>query len=397
MPKQRSNGDGALYWDDNRQRWIAAVTIGYSASGKRIVRKASGTTKTAARDELKKLLRDREDGVTTCTYGVSVADAVNDWLEFGQPRASEATRKKCRSIAANHIVPKLGGRRLGGRDPKRELTADDVDRWLHAKAPSQSTDSLRQMRSILGRSVKRAQARDKVRRNVVALTEVPQGRDGRPSKSFTFEQAEAVLSTAEKTPMYAYIALSLLIGARTEELRALTWTHVDLAGRPAADPPVPPSIRVWRSVRATGDTKTRKSRRTLGLPARCVTALVAHREQQHAMIRNAGKKWQDNDLVFASTVGTERNANNVLRSFRAVLARVDGLEPSDWTPREMRHSFVSLLSDRGMPIENISRLVGHSGSTVTERVYRHQIRPVLLSGAEVMDDIFRAADDPDEP
>jgi site-specific recombinase XerD len=55
----------------------------------------------------------------------------------------------------------------------------------------------------------------------------------------------------------------------------------------------------------------------------------------------------------------------------------------------MRHSFVSLLSDSGVPIENIARLVGHAGgSEVTETVYRQQIRPVLLEGAEVMDRIF---------
>ena len=61
----------------------------------------------------------------------------------------------------------------------------------------------------------------------------------------------------------------------------------------------------------------------------------------------------------------------------------------DWTPREMRHSFVSLLSDSGVPIENIARLVGHAGgSEVTETVYRKQIRPVLLDGAKAMEQIF---------
>jgi integrase len=96
--------------------------------------------------------------------------------------------------------------------------------------------------------------------------------------------------------------------------------------------------------------------------------------------------------VFASSVGTPRNANNVLRSFRSVVARTS-LTAEDWTPREMRHSFVSLLSDSGVPIENIARLVGHAGgSEVTETIYRKQIRPVLLEGAEVMDQIFSGRD-----
>lgn len=167
----------------------------------------------------------------------------------------------------------------------------------------------------------RAQARDKVKRNVVLLRELPKGQDGRPSKAFTLPQAEAVLIAAEGTPMYAHVVLSLLIGARTEELRALTWWHVDLEGKPDANPHVPPSIMVWRSVWASGDTKTRKSRRTLALPMRCVEALRLHRELQGEQRKAAGDRWQDNGLVFASHVGTERQAGNVRRSFRVILRR----------------------------------------------------------------------------
>jgi len=79
----------------------------------------------------------------------------------------------------------------------------------------------------------------------------------------------------------------------------------------------------------------------------------------------------------------------VLRAFRRVVARTD-LDPRDWTPCELRHSFVSLLSDSGMSIEQIADLCGHSGTTVTESVYRHQLRPVFLGGAVTMDRIFGA-------
>ena len=67
------------------------------------------------------------------------------------------------------------------------------------------------------------------------------------------------------------------------------------------------------------------------------------------------------------------------RSFRAVVART-GLGPG-WTPRELRHSFVSLLSSSGMAIEDISHLIGHASTNVTEKVYRKELRPVLTKGA----------------
>ena len=93
-------------------------------------------------------------------------------------------------------------------------------------APKLSTRSLEGVRACLNRSVKRAMARDKVKRNVVDLTEVPTGRPGRPSKSLTAEQADGVLTKTAPDRLHPNIVVSLLTGARTEELRALRWSHV---------------------------------------------------------------------------------------------------------------------------------------------------------------------------
>ena len=92
------------------------------------------------------------------------------------------------------------------------------------------------------------------------------------------QEAQALVKAGEASRLHAYIVLCLLTGCRTEEARALTWDYVDLDGNPDADPPVPPHIAVWRSVRSHGDVKTQKSRRTLRLPTESVNlseALVA--------------------------------------------------------------------------------------------------------------------------
>jgi integrase len=46
------------------------------------------------------------------------------------------------------------------------------------------------------------------------------------------------------------------------------------------------------------------------------------------------------------------------------------------------------MSDNGVPIETIADLVGHAGTAVTEKVYRHQLKPVITEGAETMNTIF---------
>lgn len=381
MTTRRSRGDGGLFWSEARQRWIAEVTVGYTAAGKRIYRRGSGKTKTEAKAKLKEVIRDHDDGVAIAPHDFTVADAVTDWLTYGLNGRTAATVEKYTILCNGHVIPALGARKL------RDLSATDVDKWLADKAKRLSTRTLRDLRACLNRSVNRAMARDKVKRNVVALCGIPAGIAGRPSKSLTLDQAKAVLKAAEESKLRAYVVVSLMTGARTEELRALRWDHVDLVGQPEANPPVPPSMQVWRSVRAGGDTKTRKSRRTLALPAGCVLALEWQKTALDRARGFAGKRWTERDVVFASSTGAELDPAGVRRALRRIV-RLAGLNEKEWTPRELRHSFVSLLSDSGMSLEQIADLVGHSGTSVTEKVYRHQLRPVLLGGAQAMDKIF---------
>jgi integrase len=75
------------------------------------------------------------------------------------------------------------------------------------------------------------QARDMVKRNVVMVCELPKGLGGRPSKSLDLDEAAALLEAIAApditgTWISPYVVLSLLTGARSEELRALHWNHV---------------------------------------------------------------------------------------------------------------------------------------------------------------------------
>jgi hypothetical protein len=60
----------------------------------------------------------------------------------------------------------------------------------------------------------------------------------------------------------------------------------------------------------------------------------------------------------------------------------------DGTLRELRTSFVRLLPASGVPVEEIARPTGHSSSGTAEVIHRREIRPVLVEGAEVMDQLF---------
>jgi integrase len=381
---RRNRGDGGLYWDDSRQRWIGVITVGFDTRVKPKRRKVSGVTKTEAQDRLRALQREAELGLDISQGAITVAEVMKAWLTHGLHGRSAATVAQNRHLAEAHILPMIGKKRL------RDLKAHDVDRMLTARRHQLSTSTLQRVLSVLRRAIRWAEARDLVGRNVAALCTAPTGTAGRPSKSLDLEQARAVLAACADHALGAYVTLALLIGARNEELRALRWDHVDLTGAPEAAMPVPPSIRVWRSVRASGDTKTRLSRRTLALPANAVTALTEHRSR---MVD--ARLYDEQALVFCTSNGTALDSANVRRMFRAICADA-GLEPGEWTPRELRHSFVSLMSEAGVPLEEIARLVGHGSTKVTETVYRKQLRPVLTSGAQAMDALFDLPAAPDQ-
>ncbi|MGH3232556.1 MAG: tyrosine-type recombinase/integrase [Streptosporangiaceae bacterium] len=363
------------------------MSLGFSPSGTRIRKKVAGRTKTEVRDKLRELHRQVESGLRP-KRRYTVGDALDDWLAVGVDGLSARTVTLYRDTIGKALREELGTVRL------TDLTAGNVQKALTAVASRSSTRTVQIAHNVLVRAIRQAERDDLVGRNVAALVKPPKGQGhGRPSKSLTLEQAVSLLASARGMRLDAYITLSLLTGLRTEEVRALRWDHV-VAWVGAQWQPVTEAgfdheqlaMFVWRADRAGGDTKTPKSRRTLALPRRCVEALRDHRARQAEDRLAAGPLWQDHGLVFASTVGTPQDDHNVRRQFRVIIGAA-GLG-NGWVPRELRHTFVSLLSAHGVPVEAIALLAGHNQTATTELVYRHQIVPALTRGAEVMDEIF---------
>jgi integrase len=376
--RRRGRGEDAIYFDAAKNRYVGAVSLGFGPDGKRIRRKITGRTKQDVRDKLKVLHAELDRGLrTSSTY--TVRQAVADWLEGGLPGRAERTR----SVYREALAPLMG--QIGAK-PLRELTAGDVRGGLESLSDGLSTRYLQIAKASLARVIRYAEAHDLVGRNVATLVDPPKGAVGRPSRSLTLEQALALLDAARESRLNAYVVLSLTVGIRTEEARELRWDHIDLDGDPNATRPIPPSVAVWHSVRQGGDTKTAKSRRTLALPETAIQALREHRKRQAEDRLVAGPLWQDHGLVFATAIGTPLDAANVRREFRKI-TDVAGLG-TGWAPRDLRHTFVSLMSADGVPIEEIARLAGHNRTATTELVYRHELRPVITTGAEVMDRIL---------
>jgi integrase len=378
-----ARGDGSIVYEhragtdcrDARQhrgctgRWrgVASVTI----DGKTHRPKVDGSTKTEAAARLRTKVDElragvRADGTHT------VRQCCEDWLALGlSGRAPKTISTNTENLAP--VLALIGNKKLAA------LTVADVERMLRDIAKTRSTRTVQAAANALERAIQRAVKHRTVSVNVAALADRPHGQAaGRPSKAMTRAVLDMLLTACETDGMVGdYAIVAAMTGCRPEELRALTWSHVDLKAG---------VIAVWRSDRHGGDTKTRKSRRTLAIPQRAVQALTRQHERQQQHRVAAAELWQGTDLVFSTSVGTMVDPHNLRRDFRK-LCRGAGIG-GNWSPREMRHTFVSIMSEAGVPIEEIARLAGHSSSVTTERIYRRELRPTIGTGATIMDSVF---------
>ena len=88
--KRRGQGEDSIYWDSSKNRYIGAVSLGFSPSGARIRKKVTGRTKAEVRDKLRELHQEVQSGLRP-RRGYTVIDALDDWLAYGLDGVSART------------------------------------------------------------------------------------------------------------------------------------------------------------------------------------------------------------------------------------------------------------------------------------------------------------------
>jgi integrase len=275
MGQRRGHGDGSLFFDEQRGRWVGLVDLGHDGAGKRQRRKVTGRTRSEARARLAEVRKQLDAGLPVGPVRATVGEVLEDWLAKGLPPTAKSpnTIDSYTWCVRAHLVPRLGSHRL------RELTPDHVhDALTDMAGAGLSGRSLRLVHSVLTRALRRAERHGKVARNVAALVDTPKG-PRKASRSLTVHEAEALLTAIVGQRLEPLIICSLMLGLRPGEALGLPWEAVDLD---AGTLQVRQALRRERGVLVLGVPKTLKSVRTLNLPAPVVAALRGHRVQQAA-------------------------------------------------------------------------------------------------------------------
>ena len=166
----------------------------------------------------------------------------------------------------HHVIPALGKVELGRLRPSdvEALTMDMLDRGL---APGTAALT----RRVLVVALTDAERDGLVVRNVARLARAPRQRD--PPRSLTAAEVRTLTEAARYDPMGSLVLLALSTGLRRGELVALRWDAVG----PDSLTVNATMAREFQGGYERADSKTRRSRRTVGLPAMARAALDRQR------------------------------------------------------------------------------------------------------------------------
>lgn len=184
------------------------------------------------------------------------------------------------------------------------------------------------------------------------------------------------------------------------EATSFAWSHIDLD---TGELRVRQQVQAVSVARTAGTTrakrkrvlvlqglKTEKSRRTMVLPQVCLKALLAHRVRQLEERLKAGDRWSNaHDLVFTTKTGGPLDPRNVLRSFHAVLVTAGITLRRRF--HDLRHSAAAILIAQGVPLVEVSMLLGHSEIRTTADLYGHLVEQTAAHAATMMDAVLKPA------
>ena len=351
---------GAVAYATGSNGRVTASMYYRNGVGRRRRIEATADSKTAAHREAVKAFERAMAAAGGASYSsrTTFRDVAGEWFErFEQMvrdgRRSPASASLYRATLDRHILPVIGGLRLG------ELTTARVDAFLHRTLREKGHATAKVCRSVLSGVCGLAVRRDGLRSNPVRDAGNLERGDRDGARALTLAECREWLAILDANP-YAVrkdlpdLARFLLgTGVRIGEAMGVTWDDVDLVER---------VVHIRRTViRVKGVglvakvTKSRAGLRSLRIPAWLAAVLAARRPEGAGAFP-----------VFPDAAGGFRDRNNIERDFRLVR---EGTW-FDWVvPHTYRKTVATLLDGGGLSARVVADQLGHARISMTQDVY----------------------------
>jgi integrase len=351
--KKRANGEGSIgkYKDGWRGRYT------FTSTGKR--QAVYGGTQKEVAKKIAELRKEDEAGLHNTT------DADQPFRTFAlawidaHKNLEPKTEKGYRCILRHHFDGI-------GDTPLNKLKPAMIQAHYTRKLKTQASTSVHHIHTFFHVVLEHAVKLELIPRNPSDHVDAP------PIKSkeicpLTEEQAKLMLQAIKGDRYEALYALALATGMREAELLGLRWQDINFDKKLIR---VAMTLHRIKGVYDLRKTKSRGSKRTLPLPDYAIQLLKEHRLRQTEEL-SALKEIQEYnwDLIFTTVVGAPLHPTVALKRFQKLIEKV-GI-PKTTRFHDIRHTFATLLLERGVHIKAVSELLGHSSVDITLRVYGH--------------------------
>ena len=239
-----------------------------------------------------------------------------------------------------------------------------------------AAETIKGVRRVLRAIFNEAIRYDWMTKNPVCATKIGVGNSNisiRPvaeKEVYTITEAQEFIKALDRMPdelIYKKVPLKFLIltGVRIGELHGLKWSDIDFEKN---------VVHIERSrIYSSGvgtyekDPKTRTSKRTIPLPQDLVDDLIKFQD----WFREADDKFDEHlDSVYVvSNVYREPAGLGVVQQWLSKFQEQNGFKHV--CCHGLRHTYCSILLTQNVPIQTVTKYLGHSESTVTLEVYSH--------------------------
>jgi integrase len=357
MAKRRGNNEGSIYRRKDGY-WVGQYGV-ETATGRK-TRYIYGKRREEVREKLTKAIADRDGGLVYDADNMTVGEYLDRWLNDSvRDTVRQRTWERYEQFVRVHLTPALGKIKLAKLTPAhvRGLYRDKLNSGL---APR----TVLHIHRAFSKALKQAAADGLIPRNPAAPVRPPQPR-GEEIRPLNCEQVRVLFEAASGDRLEALYIIAVTAGLRRGELQGLKWDDLDLeAGmlqvrRTCSEPKGGHIFEAPKSGKG----------RNIRLTQSAVAALRMHRRRQLEERMYKADLWQEQGLVFPSTVGTPLWGGNLNRAFKATLQRA-GL-PKSTRFHDLRHTCATLLLKQGVNPKFVQELLGHADISLTLNVYSH--------------------------
>ncbi|HLI98009.1 MAG TPA: site-specific integrase [Candidatus Baltobacteraceae bacterium] len=365
-------------------RWSVRYSF-TSGDGRRRFRRVSveGTRKDAEAVAAR-VAHDLSRGTYADAGRLTVAQLCEEWLATALLHLAPTTYSRYKSIVDLHVNPALGAMRV--RELNRRHITQAIIEWQtkhrsdKRKGPLSDT-TVRHHFTTLATLLQYAVQSGYLAVNPCQNIKAP-ARSTAEAQPVSTEALQTLLDLAD-LDMGTAILMAIGTGLRRGEILGLRWADVSLD---LALVRVRRSLSVSRGKLVMKTPKTKKSLRTVALPAFLITALREQEARQRERYDALAIPVTPDTPVF-DWFGEVWNPTN----FSSIFYRLHKKAKLSCRFHDLRHSFASMLLQHQINLKITSHLLGHASITVTGDTYAHVIQEQVHEAALVLDSALGAA------